>query len=140
MEYRVEKFSLTVVQIGIVKMVTQPACTDLNSGAYTRPPCTTLDATAGPLCVHVIYMYSISISMERTIQYYLIESLDYANINRVWDWCQYSGRDVPMYKTRISAGSTGWVVELDPADKASTFFLLNFSHLVTAINAPRYYR
>ena len=87
-----------------------------------------------------ILVSSISIIMERTIQYYLIESQDYANINRVWDWCQYSGRDVPMYKTRISGSSTGWVVELDPKDKSTTFFLLNFSHLVTAINAPRYYR
>jgi len=76
--------------------------------------------------------------MERTITYYLIESSDYDKINRIWDWCQYSGRDIPMYKTRIAKGSTGWVVELDPTDKASSFFLLNFSHLVTAINAPLY--
>jgi hypothetical protein len=73
-----------------------------------------------------------------TIQHYIIETHDYAHINRVWDWCQYSGRDIPMYKTRVSAGHIAWVVELDPTDKSSTFFLLNFSHLVTAITAPYY--
>lgn len=75
--------------------------------------------------------------MERTITYYLVESNDYGTINRIWDWCQYSGRDIPMYKTRISKGSTGWVVEC-PTDKIQSMFLLNFAQWVTSINPPYY--
>jgi hypothetical protein len=48
LEYRVEKFFLTVVEIGIVKMVTQPAPTDLNSGAYIYEPPRPTMCTAGP--------------------------------------------------------------------------------------------
>lgn len=75
--------------------------------------------------------------MERTIQHYLIESSDYAHINRIWDWCQYSGRDLPMYRARITKGTVGWVVEC-PTDRTQTAFLLNFSQHVTAISSTYY--
>ena len=71
------------------------------------------------------------------MQYYLIETNNYDHINRMWDWCQFSGRDVPMYKTRVSRGSIGWVVEC-PTDRTQTAFLLNFSQWVCEINAPMY--
>jgi hypothetical protein len=75
--------------------------------------------------------------MERTITYYLVESSDYAVINRVWDWAQYSGRDIPMYKTRITQGTIGWVVEC-PNTSEQTWFLLNFGHLVTELSSTYY--
>ncbi len=75
--------------------------------------------------------------MERTINYYLVESNDYAKINRIWDYCNYSGHNLSMYKTRITLASTGWVVELDNSPR-QTAFLLNFGHLVTRIGAPYY--
>ena len=71
------------------------------------------------------------------IQYYIIETHDYEDINSIWLWCQFSGRDIPMYKTRISRGSTGWVVEC-PTDRTQTAFLLNFAHWVCPITAPYY--
>ncbi len=76
--------------------------------------------------------------MERTISYYLIESDDYLVLDSIWQWCQYSGRDIPMYTTRITSLTTGWVVELAEDDPATTFFLLNFGHRVSAIAAPYY--
>lgn len=113
--------------MGIVKMVTR------NSGAYPRYPKKHTYAQRGLVYIHP----SISISMERTINYYLVESSDYERINRIWDWCQYSGRDIPMYKTRIAKSTTGWVVEC-PTDRIQTAFLLNFSQWVTHISAPYY--
>lgn len=75
--------------------------------------------------------------MERTINYYLIESSDYDKINRIWDYCQNGSKDIPMYKTRLTPSLTGWVVEL-PTDKTQTAFLLNFAHLVTLVGKPYY--
>ena len=75
--------------------------------------------------------------MERTINYYLVDSSDYSKINRIWDYCQYSGRDLSMYKTRITVAQTGWVIELEDSPQ-QTAFLLNFGHLVTKISAPYY--
>ena len=132
--------------MGIVKMVTHhspPKSTILGHAVRT---------TAGPMHILCIYsatlkplqrgLYythtSISIIMERTIQYYLIETHNYDHINRMWDWCQFQGRDIPMYKTRISKGSTAWVVEC-PTDRVQTAFLLNFAHWVCPISAPRIY-
>ena len=76
--------------------------------------------------------------MERAIQYYLIETNNYDHINRMWDWCQFQGRDIPMYKTRIAKGQIGWVIEC-PTDRTQTAFLLNFAHWVCPITAPRIY-
>lgn len=67
---------------------------------------------------------------------YLIETHDYAHINRIWDHCQYQGRDIPMYRTRIAQGLVSWVVELND-DKYATRFLLEFSHWVTRIADQR---
>jgi len=72
----------------------------------------------------------------KDIQYYLLETSNYDHINRVWDWCQYSGRDVPMYRTRVGQGIIGWVVELEDAPVRS-LFLLQFSSWVCAITALR---
>ena len=78
-------------------------------------------------------------SMERAISnYYLIESSDYTIINRVCDYCNYQGKNIPMYKTRLTTTSTGWVVELPIDSKTTTAFLLNFSHIVTLITRPFY--
>ena len=74
--------------------------------------------------------------MANNIEYYLLETSNYDHINRVWDWCQYSGRDVPMYRTRIGQGIIGWVVELEDAPVRS-LFLLQFSSWVCAITALR---
>ena len=68
--------------------------------------------------------------------YYLIDSSDYAVINCIWDWCQYQGRDIPMYRRRITQGQISWLVEC-PATSVQSMFLLNFSHLVTEITEPR---
>lgn len=77
--------------------------------------------------------------MERSdLNYYLIESNDYTTLNRIWDWCNYQGRTVAMYKTRITIASTGWVVELADS-KIRTAFLLNFSQQVTSISKPYYH-
>jgi hypothetical protein len=87
------------------------------------------------------YVYTadtISTIMERTIQYYLVDTNNYDHINRMWEWCQFQGRDVPMYKTRVSVGTLGWVVEC-PTDRVQTAFLLNFSHWVCPISAPYYH-
>ena len=76
--------------------------------------------------------------MERAnINYYLIESSDYSKINRIWDYCQYSGRSIAMYKTRLSASHTGWVVEL-PDSSVQTAFLLNFAQYVSRVSKPYY--
>lgn len=71
----------------------------------------------------------------KDIEYYLVETTNYDHINRIWDWCQFQGRDIPMYKTRISAGTIGWVVELADSPVRS-IFLLNFSHWVCSIGTP----
>ena len=76
--------------------------------------------------------------MAKDIEYYLIETSNYDHINRIWDWCQFQGRDIPMYKTRVSRGTTAWVVEC-PTDRVQTAFLLNFAHWVCPITAPRTY-
>ena len=68
--------------------------------------------------------------------YYHVNTQDYDNINRIWAWCQYMGRDIPMYRTRISAGYIGWVVEC-PDAPIQSMFLLNFSSWVTEIREPR---
>lgn len=72
-----------------------------------------------------------------SVNYYLIETLDYTKINRIWDWCNYQGRTIAMYKTRLTVSSTGWVVEL-PNNKVQTAFLLNFGHYVTKVGRPYY--
>ena len=72
------------------------------------------------------------------IQYYIIESTNYDHINKMWDWCQYSGRDIPMYRTRITQSNIAWVVEC-PTDPTQTAFLLNFAQWVCPISAPRIY-
>ena len=76
--------------------------------------------------------------MERTINYYLVESTDSNTIERIWHYCNYQGQEIAMYKTRVTFGSTGWVVEL-PDTKIQTAFLLNFGHWVTKISAPYYH-
>jgi len=70
--------------------------------------------------------------MERMI-YSLAVSED--ELERIWDHCQNQGRDIPMYKQRLGSYIT-WVVELEPG-AAHTRFLLEFSHLVTRVNAQR---
>ena len=71
------------------------------------------------------------------IEYYLIQTTNYDHLNRMWDWCQFQGRDVPMYRTRIGQSSTGWVIELEDTP-ARSLFLLQFSNWVTAIGKPYY--
>ena len=73
--------------------------------------------------------------MERTINYYLIESPQ--NLERIWHYCNYEGKDIPMYKTRVTSSSTGWIVELSDSP-IQTAFLLNFAQYVTKISTPYY--
>ena len=72
------------------------------------------------------------------LEYYILETTNYDHINSVWMWCQFSGRDIPMYKTRLSASHTAWVIEI-PSTSVETLFLLNFSHWVSPIKKPSYY-
>lgn len=72
------------------------------------------------------------------VEYYVVDTANYDHINRMWDWCQFQGRDIPMYKTRLSRGVTAWVVEI-PSSSVETVFLLNFSKWVSAIKKPSYY-
>jgi hypothetical protein len=75
--------------------------------------------------------------MERTI--YLIDSRDPNITDKIWHYTQYSGlvESIPMYKTRITAGTTGWVVEL--SDNAQhSLFLLNYSRYCTQITGTYY--
>jgi hypothetical protein len=72
-----------------------------------------------------------------TTQYYLIETSNYDYLDRIWMWCQFSGRDIPMYKTRIGLGHIGWVVELEDTPVLS-LFLLQFSSWVSPIKKPSY--
>lgn len=71
------------------------------------------------------------------IVYYTISTADLDHINRVWDWCQYSGRSIPMYKTRLGLGVIAWVCEV-PCNKVQTLFLLNFSQWVAEVKKPSY--
>ena len=87
--------------------------------------------------VYFLAFNTISNVMERTVNYYLIESSDYSVLNRIWDYCCYSGRDIAMYKTRLTVAEVGWVVELH-GDRVQTAFLLNFSHHVTRVARPYY--
>jgi hypothetical protein len=95
-------------------------------------------SAAGPYTLVAIYVYTslcvntIEQYEERTRMLYTIDTKDYTVINRMWDLCQYSGRDIPMYRTRIGQGIMSWVVELDN-DKYTSRFLLEFSSYVTAI-------
>lgn len=77
--------------------------------------------------------------MERTI--YTVDSRDPKVIDRIWHYTQYSGlrEPIPMYRTRISAGVTGWVVELDSTAQ-STLFMLNYSCYCTEITGTYYSR
>lgn len=68
---------------------------------------------------------------------YAIETSDYVRINRIWDLCQYSGRNVPMYRARLSAGWISWVVELDDSSW-STRILLEHSEYLTCLTGTDY--
>jgi len=70
-----------------------------------------------------------------TVQYYTIDTSNYDYINRIWDWCQYSGRDIPMYETRLGFGVIAWVCAV-PDNSTESLFLLNFSHWVSPIKKP----
>ena len=120
-----------MVEMGIVKMVTRPHHVHASSGAYLDlPPILRSGAFYSIAIVNTI--------MERAItNYFLIETYDYSKINRIWDYCNYQGRNIPMYKTRITMSQTGWVVEL-PDDKTQTAFLLNFANWVTKVGKPYY--
>lgn len=72
------------------------------------------------------------------VEYYAIETTNWDHIDRMWMWCQFSGRNLPMYKTRLSASHTAWIVEV-PASSVQSMFLLNFSSWVSLIKKPNYY-
>jgi len=72
-----------------------------------------------------------------TVQYYTIDTSNYDHINRIWTWCQYSGRDIPMYKTRLGFGVIAWVCAV-PDSSVESLFLLNFSSWVSPIKKPSY--
>ena len=74
--------------------------------------------------------------MERA--YYLIESSKDNIIERVWDYVQSTRDHMYMYKTRLSAGTIVWVVEM-PRDSLESMFLLQFSNYVSSITRPGYY-
>lgn len=70
-----------------------------------------------------------------SINYYVIDTVNYDHINRVWDWCQNQGRNIPMYRTRVALGQISWLVEC-PSTSVQSMFLLNFSQWVSQISPP----
>ena len=62
----------------------------------------------------------------------MINTNNYDVLNRIWDYTQYKGASIPMYRTRISASTTAWIVEL-PDSKLRTAFLLQFGQYVTSV-------
>lgn len=68
---------------------------------------------------------------------YTINRTDWEFLERVWDYCQNSGYDIPMYKTRLNAYTTAWVVELLD-NKIATMFLLRFGQYVTNVMGTYY--
>ena len=71
------------------------------------------------------------------MDYYLLECDDHT-IERIWHYCNYTGKDIAMYRTRITQHQIGWVVELDPGSPLTSLFLLQWSQYITHISAPYY--
>jgi hypothetical protein len=77
--------------------------------------------------------------MERAnLSYYVIESSSYDVVNRIWNYVESTHSHMLMYKTRISASNTQWVIEM-PKDRLESYFLLQFSKYVSSIAKPNYY-
>jgi hypothetical protein len=78
-------------------------------------------------------------STERAnLSYYMLESTSNDVLNRIWNYVESTNSHMLMYKTRISASNTTWVIEM-PKDKMESYFLLQFSSYVTSISKPNYY-
>jgi hypothetical protein len=63
---------------------------------------------------------------------YLVKS----RLDSIFLWAQE--HRVDCYKTRITAGQTGWVVDIDKSSKNHTLFLLAYSHSVDNIMGTYY--
>lgn len=75
---------------------------------------------------------------ERTVALYTIDRSDWAYLERVWDYCQNQGRNIAMYKTRLTPSYTAWVVELPRDSKYTTMFLLQFGGHCTNVMGTYY--
>lgn len=64
---------------------------------------------------------------------YAVNAGDYATLNRLWDYCQNSGLDIPMYRSRLSASWISWVV-LVPDTAQGSLLLLQFSDILTSLS------
>ena len=64
---------------------------------------------------------------------YAVNTHCYRTLNQLWYRCQYSGQDISMYRTRLSASWISWVVQV-PNDKYGTLLLLEFSNILTSIS------
>ena len=59
------------------------------------------------------------------------------HLDRLWTFCQCQGRDIPMYRGRITLHKVGWVIG-PMSESESTRFLLEFSHSVDSISGTYY--
>lgn len=68
--------------------------------------------------------------------YYLLNNSNH--LESVWAWVQSHGDPCYMYKTRLTAGTSGWVIEV-PKDRRQTLFLIHWASAVEAISRPCFY-
>lgn len=68
---------------------------------------------------------------------YIITTNSESVLDSIWYYTQYQGLEIPMYKTRISASNTSWVVEV-PTSKQGTMLLLRFSDYLCQVDTLYY--
>lgn len=71
-----------------------------------------------------------------TQRFWMINTRDLQLLDRIWQLCQRL--TVDMYRTRISFGQIGWVIEVRD-DHRETRLLLEFSHCLSPLTGV-YYR
>lgn len=82
-----------------------------------------------------VCLYAMLIYSKYTVSdLYQITTSDYAVLNSIWLYTQYSGLDIPMYRTRLYKGYIEWVVVL-PNSSVRTWFLLQYSQYVVSVRS-----
>ena len=62
---------------------------------------------------------------------YLLDTTNRSVIERIWEYCQNSGQEIPMYRSRVGFGRVAWVVE--PTERQATLFLIAFGQWAVSI-------
>jgi hypothetical protein len=83
-----------------------------------------------------VIQYISLISTAVNSKLWLVNSKNFSEIERIWQHCQRCSID--MYRTRISCGVIGWVVETQ-SNAQETRLLLEFSQSISEISGV-YYR